>query len=62
MMQDYPDFEITIRGHQLLSVLDGILKIDGKDYSRDLSDLTAVISTLSDVVRFAGIQHAGKSS
>lgn len=48
-----PDFEVSIRGHRLLCVKNGILNVNGKDYYRDLADLSAVVSTLSHVIGIA---------
>ena len=58
MSQNGPEFEIRVKGHTLVKVSDGGVRIDGKNFHSDLKDLTDLIDILSEVVGQA--QQAGK--
>lgn len=58
MCQGDQDFEIRVKGHTLLKVSDGGVRIQGKDFHNDLRSLSELIDILSSVVESA--QEAGK--
>ncbi len=45
-----PDYEIRIKGHALLKISNGAVKIDGKDFHSDLKNLSSLIEILSGVL------------
>lgn len=53
MCQDKPDFEVRIKGQTLVSVSDGRVKVDGKDFHSDVKNLAALIDILSGVLETA---------
>ena len=52
------DFEIRVRGHTLVKVQDGGIRVNGKDFHNDLKSLGELIEILSNVVETA--KEAGK--
>lgn len=52
------DFEIRVKGHALVKVSDGGVRIDGRDFHNDLRSLNELIDILSGVVESA--QEAGR--
>lgn len=53
MWNNVSDFEVRIKGHSLVQVNKGEVKINGKDFHRDLRNLTELVGILSDVLEQA---------
>ena len=45
-----PEFEIRIKGHSLVKVSDGGVRVDGKNFHTDLKDLSSIIDVLNDIL------------
>lgn len=48
-----PDFEVRIKGQTLVSVSDGRVKVDGKDFHADVKNIETLIQILSGVIETA---------
>lgn len=48
-----PEFEIRIKGHSLVTVNDGGVRVDGKNFHTDLKDLSSIINVLNDILESA---------
>lgn len=45
-----PEFEIRIKGHSLVKVSEGGVRVDGKNFHADLKDLSSIIDVLNDIL------------
>jgi hypothetical protein len=48
-----PEFEIRIKGHSLVQVSDGGVRVDGKNFHTDLKDLSSIVDVLNDILESA---------
>lgn len=45
-----PEFEIRVKGHSLVQVSDGGVRVDGKNFHTDLKDLSSIIDVLHEIL------------
>lgn len=50
MCNETPEFEVRIKGHSLVKVIHGGVRIDGHDFHSDLKNLSSLVNILNDVL------------
>lgn len=53
MCNETPEFEVRIKGHCLVKVIHGGVRIDGHDFHSDLKNLSSLVNILNDVLETA---------
>ncbi len=53
MCQDTLEFEVRRKGHSLVKISNGDIRIDGRDFHSDIKDLSELVEMLSDVIASA---------
>lgn len=48
-----PEFEIRIKGHSLVKVSDGGVRVNGKNFHADIKDLSSIVDVLNDILESA---------
>ena len=48
-----PEYEIRIKGHPLLKISNGDIRIDGRDFHSDIKELSSLLEILSGVLASA---------
>ncbi len=52
-MLSVAEFEVRVRGHNLIKVEDSAVLVDGKNFHADLKDIASLINILSDILQKA---------
>ncbi len=53
MCYETPEFEVIIKGHSIVKVADGGVRIDGHDFHSDIKNITALVDILNEVLETA---------
>jgi hypothetical protein len=53
MCYEAPEFEVIIKGHSIVKVADGGVRIDGHDFHSDIKNITVLVDILNEVLETA---------
>jgi len=53
MCYEAPEFEVIIKGHSIVKVAEGGVRIDGRDFHSDIKNLSALVDILNEVLETA---------
>lgn len=53
MCYEAPEFEVIIKGHSIVKVADGGVRIDGRDFHTDVKNISTLVDILNEVLETA---------